>query len=634
MKLRNLINKVTRTVRSKAFVAAAVVTAVAGLGFGAVQAEFYPDRQPFDYNVPCNPNDANIYDRCGSLTGPVFNSFVNTPSYGDERAFVDARRSDQTASGSYKNVLDSVNEGSQEVVIRAYVHNNANQSLNESGKGIAKGTTVRFDLPEAEGNVLRARGYIDANNAALVEDTVDFRGTTDFRVEYIPGSAIMYNNGPFKSGVKLADTIVTGGAPIGYDKLNGDLPGCFDYEAVVQIRVKIIPVVNEDADLEFDKLVRMKGTKEWKEVVAAKPGDKVEWLLDGRVSGEGEMDGIVVRDVAAPNTSLVPGSVTFINSQETTTWADGPLFDGGYELRDTYSNGGGFYVLFESTVSGDFEGCEARVRNQAFIRSNQHPNEIKDTADVIITKENCEEVEEPVVVCESLTAPRYNLAPGEKTTFTVKATAKNTTITGYAFAVNDEVVQMNESNTYEFTAGEEGVYYIAAAVLYEDDGVVTGINCVKTVDVEKEISPKYRCDLLEVNAKEIKAGQTVSVKVRVTAKDGAEFKYATIAFGDEASNQDRYVTDKINDGIVKASHTYDEEGEYTISATINFDVNGEEKVVTSEKCVAELTVSETPKTPETPEELPNTGAGTTIGMLVAVAAIGAYAHRALTLKRQ
>ena len=638
----------TSKIRSKAFVAAAVLAVGAGVGYGAVQAEFYPDRQPFDYNVACDPTDANIYDRCGSLTGPVFNSFINTPAYGDERAFVDARRTDQTQEGSYKNVLDYVNEGSQEVIIRAYVHNNANGSLNESGEGIATGTNVRFALPQGEGNVLRARGYINATNASLVEDTVDFRGSTDFTVEYIPGSAMLYNEGPFKDGVQLSDTIVTTGAPIGYDALDGNLPGCFEYEAIVHIRVKITPVVNKEAELDFDKMVRIKnenGGGQWQEVVTTKPGDTVEWILVGTIGGdEGSyMDEIVVRDQPAPYNDVVPGSMVRVNAFDTVNWDESILFTSGYELSDTYYAGSNFYVLFEATVNGDFEGCEARVRNQAFIRSAQHPQEIKDTADVIIVKENCDDPEVSVT-CDSLVAGKYVLAPGESTVFTVSETHENTEITGFTFKVNEEVVQNSASNTYTFTADETGTYFVSATVNYTE-GSVSGINCARTIDVETEEEPIYRCDVLEVNKLKFNKDEEVEVAVRVTAENGAEFKLATIEFGDESNE---FVTNNIEDGVVRTTHSYDEAGEYTIHAEIEFDVNGETKVVQDADCLATVEVEEeeeefcdVPGKEHLPKDdpgclpdIPKTGAGSTIAALIAVAVVGAYAHRVMTLKRQ
>ena len=626
MKFFNTIKKITKKLTSKTFVAASVVALGAGLAFGAVQAEFYPDRQPFDYNKPCDPTDADIYDRCGSLTGPVFNSFINTPSYGDERAFADARRTDQTALGSYKNVLPDVTEGASEIVIRTYVHNNASTSTNASGLGIAKDAKVRIALPSATSNVLRARSYISASNAALVEDTVDFTAAGNFKLEYIDGSAIMYNNGPFKDGTPLSDNIVTTGAAIGYDALNGDLPGCFDYEAVVQIRVKVIPV--EEPKTSFDKQVRIKGDKEWKQVVEASPGDTVQWLMTTNVTGGNQLDHIVVRDVAAPSTELVKGTVKRIDGTQNQTLPDAPLFDGGFDMG-SYGAGSGFYTMYDSTILGDFEGCERRVRNLAFVKSTQNPSELESSADVIITKENCEE--ESFVTCDSLSAPKLTLKKGDSTEFTVSATATNTTISGYIFSVDGKVVQDSASNKYTFVAGDAGKYDVDV-VVKSSKGNVSSEACVKTVDVVEEIVPLFRCDSFTLSKNKVIVNESVVAKVRVTAKDGATFKMATFTFGDEKSASDKFVTNNIKDGVVTAKHSYAKAGDYGPRVKLDFEVGGKTVTVEDSTCVGNVIVTGVVKSKKT---IPDTGAGSTIAiLLVSVAIAGSMLHRKLTLRNR
>jgi uncharacterized repeat protein (TIGR01451 family) len=522
----------TQKFRTKSFLAAAIVAIGAGVGIGAVQAEFYPNRTPFDYSKPCVADDADIYDRCGSLTGPVFNSFINTPSYGDERAFADARRSDQTAAGSYENVLPDVNKGSKEVVIRTYVHNNANQSTNASGLGVAKGTKVRIDLPEATSNVLRARSYISADNAALVEDTVDLTGTQNFRVEYVPGSAKIYNNTAFSGGKQLSDSIVTTGALIGDNALDGEVPGCFEYESTVFITVKIIP--EENPNVEFTKEVRKSGETNWGEVASSKPGDTVQWLLTTENTGPTQLDEIKIRDVLPPHVELVPGTVKRIDASRNQVLEDGPLFDGGY-IMGSYASGSGLYTMFDTKVLDNFETCEVRVRNVGYMSSKQTA-ERNDTADLIIKKDNCEpeEPEEPIFACTNL-----------------------------AFAFVSE-------KTYKFTTS-------------------------------------------------------------ATAANGAVVKHYIFNFGDGTQE---LVTDKN-----VAEHTYEKAGTYVVSVDVAFTVDGKTVIDEgNENCVTKVsfdTKGETTPPTTPPTTLPNTGPGSAMAIIfVATAAAGAFAHRALTLKRQ
>lgn len=238
----------------------------------------------------------------------MFNSFINTPSYGDERSFADARRSDESIT-SYKNSVPNVTDGSKEVVIRTYVHNNANQNLNTNGSGIAHNTKVRVLIPTATSNGLRARSYISADNASQVEDTVDFTSTRNFSLQYVPGSAKLYNNGVFANGVQISDTVVTTGALIGDDALDGNLPGCFGYASVVEIHVKITAV-------NFTKEVRVKGDKAWLNSVSVKPGQHEEWLMSFQNVGSTDVTGVNMSDKLPPHLSVIPGSVKYIDAKD------------------------------------------------------------------------------------------------------------------------------------------------------------------------------------------------------------------------------------------------------------------------------------------------------------------------------
>ncbi len=372
-------------------ISAAVIAGgmLAAVPLSTAHAEYYPARTPFDYNKPCDATDTDIYDRCGSLTGPVFDSFINTPSYGDERAFLDARRSDQTAAGSYKNVLPDVNKGSKEVVLRIYIHNNANQSTNESGLGIAHGAKVRVALPTATAQVERARAYISADNVAVVEDTVDFTGTQDFNVEYIPGSAKLFDNDNFAAGVTLDDSIVTSGAPIGSDALDGNFKGCFEFEAVVQLHVKI-----NVKGVEFKKQVNAADKSGWLESVNVKPGTKVKWLLSFANTGDIDLTKVNISDQLPAHLSIVPGSVkwiyTGVNGQTVeAVQSDTQVFTTGGSDFNTWKPNGGFYVRFETVAKDDFTGCSVSLRNVAF-NTTEQTGKTQDTADVTITKENCQ----------------------------------------------------------------------------------------------------------------------------------------------------------------------------------------------------------------------------------------------------
>lgn len=488
--IRKMLSNLPKRLVKTYIVAGTVVALLSIAGGIIVKAEFYPNRTPFDYSKPCNSSDNDPYDRCGSLTGPVFNSFINTPSYGDERAFLDARRSDQTAAGSFKNVLTNVTDGSKEVVIRMYVHNNANQTTNATN-GIARNTKVRIALPTATSQTLRARGYISADNASpgLVEDTVDMTAGEQFNVEYIPGSATLYNNGPFKNGTALSDSVVTTGAPVGYNALDGNMPGCFEFEAVVQIRIKITPKQNPNID--FSKQVAVPGQAEWGEKVSVKPGDRIKWLISFSNKGQVDLTDVNISDKLPPHLNLTSGSVRYIDAAQDVVQGDTPLFGTGGIDFGTWKPNGGFYVRFETTSKDDFAGCEVTLRNIAYNTTDQ-TGKGEDSADVTITKPNCQPAV-PVFRCDLLTAQAIG---NDKRTyrFTVATTAQGgAKVKQYSYDFGDQTQPLvTDKNVVEHTFPAQGDFVTVVTPQFDVNGTTknaTSETCKIVINIKTTPPP-------------------------------------------------------------------------------------------------------------------------------------------------
>jgi uncharacterized repeat protein (TIGR01451 family) len=433
-----LLNKV-RSIGRKGKLALAITTLAVGViaALPAVHAEFYPNRPTYDYNKfdpsnnncddPSNPATQN--GRCGSMNGPVFNSFVNTPSYGDERPFFDGRFTD-AATGSTSDPVQNVDQDAgKEVTLRVYVHNNANQGtdclpehldangnctqIDNNAVGIAHNAKVSITLPTATAQVLRARADISASNATEVEDTVDMTGGEPFTVSYVPGSAVLLRN---NVSYPLSDGIVNGGALIGNTVMDGNLPGCFNYAALVEIKVKIntAPTPN----LQVVKQVKVKGAASWSKNVDAKVGDDVQWRIGTKDISNANLNNVVARDVLPPHLKVVPGSVQLIDPTSQHTLADSPLFAGGFNIGN-YVPGSTQYIIFDTIAQDDFAGCSVTLRNQAFAKSDQTPSEVTDTSDVTITKQNCNnQPQTPTYSCDLLT-----VTPGDNRTATFTTTA-------------------------------------------------------------------------------------------------------------------------------------------------------------------------------------------------------------------
>lgn len=149
----------------------------------------------------------------------TFNSITDNPVAGDERQFYTAN---QVGVANYSHSLPVTDN--EEVTLRAYFHNNASADLNL----VAHNTTMKMTLPSGEATDQTTQAYISADNAnpTSVWDTVHLTSDKAFTLEYEQGSAKLFNN-VFKSGTALSDSIVTAsGAPLGYDKIDGNVPGC------------------------------------------------------------------------------------------------------------------------------------------------------------------------------------------------------------------------------------------------------------------------------------------------------------------------------------------------------------------------------------------------------------------------
>ncbi len=214
---------------TKTRIAAAVATSAIAVALPiAALAAFGPDRQTY----VCG--QAGI---CQGADHVQFDSFTNNPSYDqhDERNFLTIR---PAAGGAYTDV-QTLTVG-QEYVVRAYVHNNADPALtNTPSDYTAENTAFKVAIPsEVNGDAL-VTGTISASNAqpGSVYDTVSLKSGEKLKLNYVAGSAKWTSNGA-SNGAALSDNVLTSGALLGYDSLNGELPGCFGFSGYVSLKVK------------------------------------------------------------------------------------------------------------------------------------------------------------------------------------------------------------------------------------------------------------------------------------------------------------------------------------------------------------------------------------------------------------
>ncbi|MBI2797887.1 DUF11 domain-containing protein [Candidatus Saccharibacteria bacterium] len=305
----------------------------------------------------------------------TFNSFVGTPNYGDEREFYTVKDAANTSEGGFTDNMQ-VREG-QELLMRTYVHNGADSSLNASGAGIARNTKVKILVPAGNDTALRSISYISASNAqpGTVAASVDLKSTQPFNLEYEQGSATAYTNS-VPGGYKLADSIVGDGAPIGETGPDGNVKGCFQYGLLVTIKVKVTA-----SNLKINKEISVPGSGNWQKTMAAKPGDIVKYNINYKNTGNAVMRQVVVTDKLPQYVDIVPGSVKMylVTQPQGVQLNDTALFREGVMVGDYSPNADG-NIQFLAKVKDNIPATVTTVDNVACTGSNETREDVCSTA--------------------------------------------------------------------------------------------------------------------------------------------------------------------------------------------------------------------------------------------------------------
>lgn len=319
----------------------------------------------------------------------VFNSINDGPE-GDEKNFVGARENTGINVG-VNNIWNGNSikvENDKEYIIRLYAHNNSPNGE----KSVSEKTHVSFSIPTSTAKEVHVHGFIYSDNASPQEywDSITFYADNVFHLEYIYGSALLVNNGIGSNrGVQLSDEIVTKaterGIQIGYDKLDGRVPGCYEYSNYITIRVKVV----FDDDYLIDQLVRLEGTKEWTNYVEAKVGDRVEFQTEYRnLNSNGEIqNNVMLRAILPQNLRYVSDSTKIWNEKHTEDLVtpDGDVISRGINIGH-YMPGANAFVRFTAEIVDDdlAPGSNTLVN---WVQGTVGNTVLQDYASVIIQKE-------------------------------------------------------------------------------------------------------------------------------------------------------------------------------------------------------------------------------------------------------
>ncbi len=327
-------------------------------------------------------NTINVADTDYEWHKGYFGEEIPSTTITDELNFVGARK-DNGVNDAKTNVWDGNQieaEDGQTYVIRLYAHNNnpnGENAVAENTKvsfvGLPNGKSANskletvhavdengYYLKDENGNdVMIQKQQIEINGKIMSSnanpqrywDYVNFQSDVPFHLEYVYGSAFLENNGiGAERSFSLSDDIIADendGVLIGYDAIDGRIPGGYKYACYIGIRVKVV----YDYEFTIENQVRLAGTEKWSKTVEAKVGDKVEFQIQYKNTSSETQTDVAIKDTLPANLRYVAGSTKIKNSNH----PKGDTVNEDYLVTDglkigSYGPGANAYLIFTAEV--------------------------------------------------------------------------------------------------------------------------------------------------------------------------------------------------------------------------------------------------------------------------------------------
>lgn len=248
--------------------------------------------------------DRPTFTMANPATYVTFNSITDDPAVGDERNFFRVR--DTSTGEAFGDTANLVAGHNYEAMV--FFHNNAASNLNL----VATGAAARVELPAviaAHTNSTEAEAFIGANNAnpATVFDYINFNNQTqgDIAIRAIDGTAKITSKGAVNGAAINEDALFGSGAPLGFDSLNGNIPGCDHYAGYITFDFKAV-----QPNFTFAKMVRLDGSgvNGWKTNLTVNQGATVNYELAYENTGDTTQTNVTLRDKLPAGVTYIPGS--------------------------------------------------------------------------------------------------------------------------------------------------------------------------------------------------------------------------------------------------------------------------------------------------------------------------------------
>ena len=172
---------------------------------------------------------------------------------------------------------------------------------------------------------------------------------------------------------------------IGYDSLDGRIPGGYKYVNYITIMVRVV----FDYDYTIETKVRLVGDEdeEWKDTIEAKLGDKVEFQIEYKNTSDKTQTDVSMQDVLPSNLNYISGSAKLYNANYPSgvPFTHDNLVNQGVNI-DGYTAGSNAIIYFQAEVVDDNLACGSNTMVN-WGRAGVGTKTIQDYARVVVKKD-------------------------------------------------------------------------------------------------------------------------------------------------------------------------------------------------------------------------------------------------------
>lgn len=275
----------------------------------------------------------------------VFNAITDDPSWGDERGFTLIKdvtglpnTLDTASAGDFVEVAQAIDR--HIYMVKSFVHHCSASNLKLIAEdvrlnafispGAVKDAMIQVSVHA--GNVGATREHPEGEQGSVWDEAyLTCPENCSFKVAYIAGSGRYYNavRGLESEPFELPDDIVSKkGALLGYERLDGRIPGCFAYSGYATF---LVMVQAEKTQCSLGIRAKDEKAADWNTLAAIRPGETVLVRMDYKNTGI-KTDQDVVISASLPSTlRLVPGTTKLYNATHPSgvTIDDAWVFNGG-----------------------------------------------------------------------------------------------------------------------------------------------------------------------------------------------------------------------------------------------------------------------------------------------------------------